>query len=75
MPELDKKTEEAIVDIMSGRLARTMNKSMKFAGSGFLIGAAIGIVIATFNGGSRFVYGFVGGVAAGSLGYIVSPKE
>lgn len=72
---LDKKTEEAIIDITSGRLAKVMKSNMKWASTGVLIGAGLGILIATLNGGSRFVYGFCGGVAVGTLGYIVSPRE
>ena len=67
---MDEKTQEAIEKIADGSLAAGIKKNMKYSTTGIAVGAIVGIVIATFMGKSRIVYGVVGAIGGGVLGRV-----
>ena len=75
MSEFDEKTQEAIERIADGSLASGIKKNMKFATTGMILGAIVGIGVATFTGKCLLCLGFWGALAGGGLGYITAGNK
>ena len=77
MNEIEEEVQEAIEKISDGTLASQIKKNMKFATTGMILGAIVGIGVATFTGRCRLCLGFWGALAGGGIGYITlgKPKE
>jgi uncharacterized protein YcfJ len=71
----DKKTQEVAEAITNGTLASQLKKNMKFTTTGMVLGAVIGIGIATFTGKCRLCFGFWGAIGGGAIGYFSAPKK
>ncbi len=69
---LDDKTQKAVEDIYNGTLAQRINNNMKYSLTGILIGAIIGIGVATLMGKSRMTFGLGGALIGGGLGYLTA---
>ena len=73
--ELDKETSEAVNGIYYGTLADKISKNMKYTTSGILVGAFIGIGIASFMSKNRLFFGLGGAIIGGSIGMITSKRK
>ena len=74
-PAIDEKTKAIIENVYSGNLANSIKNNAKYALTGFAIGAVAGFVFAAFTGKSRLLWGSIGAIGGGSIGYIVAPEE
>ena len=74
MRGIDKETQTAIDGLYNGTLAHSIKKNSKYAMTGALLFGLVGMVVASFTGQSKILFG-IGGVALGlTTGYITANK-
>jgi len=67
------KALKAASDLHDGSLAERINNNIRYGVSGALVGIALGVVIASLFGGSRIMFGAIGGV--GGMAIAISSKR
>lgn len=68
------KVVEAVESVYTGKLAKDIKTSSSYALSGMMFGAIGGVLIASFLGQSKLIFGFGGAAAAGLAGYLIAKK-
>lgn len=71
---LDKKTQTVINGINDGTLANQLKNNTKYTLTGLMVGAAAGIVIASFTGKCRLCFAAGGALIGSIIGYVSSKK-
>ena len=72
MPE---ETNQTVEDVMSGNITARIQQNMRYAASGFVVGAFVGVIIAVIAGKCRICYGLAGALAGGGTGFLISRKQ
>ncbi len=73
MSQIDPETKKRILAIHDGTLANGIDRNIRYGVSGALVGAAVGIIIATIFSKGRMVFGICGAVA-GCIGGVMTTK-
>ena len=70
-----KEVRTAVEALYSGRLAKDIKSNASYALTGMAIGAVVGMIVASFAGKSRLLFGMGGAVVFGGAGYLISSKK
>lgn len=68
------KVVDAIESVYTGKLAKDIKSSSSYALSGVMFGAIGGVLIASFLGQSKLIFGLGGAAVAGIAGYVIAKK-
>lgn len=72
---MDEKTQAIVADVYNGNLAYKIKNNIKYAITGVFVGLAAGVIIASFAGKSKLIFGLLGAGAGGGLGYLIAPSK